>query len=309
MDSTGHVQGYPYKLMSSDEALKHLKQMVPQKRPRSLSPLSAPTKQQQFAHISPHASPPPPSKLPSASLSLKLKNPSYDYSRMSPRSAEYYQNYALTYRIPLPASPNTPGRKGASQREVDAAIERFIKPLVEEDPKWMKFMESKARPPTVSEVLQQFLFVQGKVDEVCGTHTPIHWDGAPKFEIQKVSHPLVIFTVRCLILFCQEHVWELLNLEPEFGADCEETLSLLTLYGPDGQRYEDSRVIDMIHDTSTPVGKPYKRFLRLLRQIDQDWLKDNPSDAESDRSLGSATGGTREEGRKDTDVSVHERTE
>jgi hypothetical protein len=41
-----------------------------------------------------------------------------------------------------------------------------------------------------------------------------------------------------------------------------------------------------MNDTSTPTGKPYKRFLKLLRQIDQDWLKDNPDDAESDGSSG-----------------------
>jgi hypothetical protein len=81
-------------------------------------------------------------------------------------------------------------------------------------------------------------------------------------------------------------------MESPSGADCEETLSLLRLYGSDGQRYEDSRVVDMINDTTTPAGKPYKRFLKLLRQIDEDWLKDNPDDAESDGSLGSVGSGS-----------------
>lgn len=70
-------------------------------------------------------------------------------------------------------------------------------------------------------------------------------------------------------------------MESPSGQDCEETLSLLTLYGPEGQRYKDSRVCDMINDNSKPNGKPYKRFLKLLRQIDVDWLKDHPDDAES----------------------------
>jgi hypothetical protein len=76
---------------------------------------------------------------------------------------------------------------GASQEEIDAAIVRFIKPLVEEDPLWMKYMESKAKPPRVAEVLKQYQFIQGKVDELCGTSTPIHWDGAPDLEVRKVS--------------------------------------------------------------------------------------------------------------------------
>jgi hypothetical protein len=42
-----------------------------------------------------------------------------------------------------------------------------------------------------------------------------------------------------------------------------------------------------MNDTSVPTGKPYKRFLKLLRQIDEDWLKDHLDDAESNDSLGS----------------------
>ena len=68
------------------------------------------------------------------------------------------------------------------------------------------------------------------------------------------------------------------------GPDCEETLALLALYGPDGSRYEDVRVLDMIEDEHTPKGKPYKRFLKLLRAINLDWLKDHPDDAEDVQS-------------------------
>jgi hypothetical protein len=109
---------------------------------------------------------------------------------MSPRSAEYYQNYARSYNIPLPASPNTPGQMGESQAQIDAAIVFFIKPLVEEDPKWMKYMESKAKAPRVSEILKQYLFVQGKVDELANIRTPIHWHGAPNLPVRKVSRCL-----------------------------------------------------------------------------------------------------------------------
>jgi hypothetical protein len=185
MGSSAALQPHPYHGMSSDETLRQLNRTIPHKRRRSISPLNTPN-QQQFAHISPHASPSP------SQTSILLppqtkKRSSYDYSRMSPRSAQYYQSYARNYNIPFPASPNTPGRIASSQEEVDAAIVFFIKPLVEEDPKWMKYMESKAKPPRVSEVLKQYHFVQGKVDELCGTRTPIHWDGAPNLQVQKVS--------------------------------------------------------------------------------------------------------------------------
>ena len=109
-----------------------------------------------------------------------------------------------------------------------------------------------------------------------------------------------------LMPFRQEHVWKILNLESPGGLDCQETLSLLRLYGPDGQRYEDTRVVDMINDASNPTGKPYKRFLKLLRQVDQDWRKDNPDNAESDSLAGSPREGTSsKEGKgKEKDVSV-----
>lgn len=78
-------------------------------------------------------------------------------------------------------------------------------------------------------------------------------------------------------------------MESPTGPDCEETLALVALYGPGGSRYEDARVLDMIEDKSTPKGKPYKRFLKLLRSINLDWLKDHPEDAddvESDAESG-----------------------
>lgn len=185
MGSPVPLQAHSFQGISSDEALRHLNHMVPQKRQRSRSPRGDPH-QRPFAHISPIPSPSP--SQTTASLPLpkgkRVSKSSYDYSRMSPRTAHYYQNYARSYNIPLPASPNTPGRMGVSQEQVDAAIVHFIKPLVE-DPRWMKYMESKGKPPRVLEILKQYQFVQDKVDELANTRTPIHWDGAPNMEIQK----------------------------------------------------------------------------------------------------------------------------
>jgi hypothetical protein len=187
MGSSTALQPQPYHGLSSDEAFRQLNRTVPHKRQRSISPLDT-RSQQQFAHISPHASPSPsPSQTAILLPPQTKKRSSYDYSRMSPRSARYYQSYARNYNIPFPVSPDTLGRMASSQEEVDAAIALFIKPLVEEDPKWMKYMESKAKPPRVSEVLKQYHFVHGKVDELCGTRTPIYWDGAPNLQVQKVN--------------------------------------------------------------------------------------------------------------------------
>lgn len=88
-------------------------------------------------------------------------------------------------------------------------------------------------------------------------------------------------------------------MESPPGPDCHETLGLLRLYGPGGRRYEDSRVAGMMEDKDSQ-GKPYKRFLKLLRQIDEDWLREHPEDAESEGSGGGSISG---EGRDNDSMS------
>lgn len=76
----------------------------------------------------------------------------------------------------------------------------------------------------------------------------------------------------------QRHVLKALFMDEKWGLDCTETLNLLSFYGPDGSRLVDTRIVEMMSD-KTPPGlnaKPAKRFLRLLRQIDQDWLDQHP---------------------------------
>ena len=67
---------------------------------------------------------------------------------------------------------------------------------------------------------------------------------------------------------------EALSIEdPRFPMDCAETLRLLRLYGPDGKRLQHPKVIEMMNDDSPPEynAKPMKRFLRLLKEVDQQY--------------------------------------
>jgi hypothetical protein len=54
-----------------------------------------------------------------------------------------------------------------------------------------------------------------------------------------------------------------------------ETLAFLDLYGLQGTRYEDSRVVDMLNDQNSIVGPPRVLLLDQLRQLDKDWLHDH----------------------------------
>ncbi|KZP18694.1 hypothetical protein FIBSPDRAFT_1045998 [Athelia psychrophila] len=234
----------------------------PRKRRRSPSP-----RHRQSGRLSPvhphlqsstpgpglHSRPAEPNKRGSASASTSGDI----YSQMSPRSVRYYEDYAEPYQITLPARPNVPGRMGETEEEVDAAIVRFIRPIGQENPVWMDYCASKARPPRISEILKQYQYVQDEVIRLDGIRTPLHWENAPA----QIVRP--------------KHVWRLLKMESPSGQDCQETLSLLQLYGPEGQRYQDSRVMDAIDETEQPRGKPYKRFLKLLRSIDEDWVKEH----------------------------------
>lgn len=106
---------------------------------------------------------------------------------MSSRDAEYYRKYSKLYKLRPPSDPSKKGRMGSSPDEVDASIVRFIKPLVEEDPRWVGYMQSKEKPQVVSDILEQYRFVQSKIDELREVSTPVFWDGAPDLLVEKVG--------------------------------------------------------------------------------------------------------------------------
>ena len=72
----------------------------------------------------------------------------------------------------------------------------------------------------------------------------------------------------------QYHVWRVLRVDPQWGEDCQETSLLAGYYGKNGSRYEDSRVVDMINDTSPPRANTVDRFLRFLRHVDHCFTQD-----------------------------------
>jgi hypothetical protein len=65
-----------------------------------------------------------------------------------------------------------------------------------------------------------------------------------------------------------------LKLKPKWGGECQETSVLVAFYGKNGTRYEDSRVVDMIDDTSLPKANAMDRFLRVLRGVDESFNED-----------------------------------
>lgn len=66
----------------------------------------------------------------------------------------------------------------------------------------------------------------------------------------------------------------MLKLDTEWGTRCEETLALIAFYGKNGSRYEDSRVVDMINDTSPPKANTMDKFFHFLHTVDESFTRD-----------------------------------
>lgn len=112
---------------------------------------------------------------------------SYGHSQRptSPQRPLRHDSYAGPSRHLL--TPPIPGRLADTQEEKDEAIANYIRSHIENHLGWMEYMQSKARPQRVSEVLKQYTFVEDRIRELIERKTPPHWDGAPNCYVEKVK--------------------------------------------------------------------------------------------------------------------------
>ncbi|KAL0956493.1 hypothetical protein HGRIS_002637 [Hohenbuehelia grisea] len=207
---------------------------------------------------------------------------SYDYSqhvtppRMSnkglmghnvPDSRRYERDYGTP--LPLAGPSGHPGSDSPSEPDDEMLDEETVKSLtdlIQHEDGWIDFFKSKGRTATASEVLNQYRFVQRLVDTWVGKEIQVRPGPQPQV-VQKT------------------HVLRSLFLDDKWGADCTETLDLLALYGPDGERFKSRRTMEILDDLSQPEynAKPIKRLLHALRDADRDWRRDNPPAESSGR--------------------------
>ncbi|KAK0461197.1 uncharacterized protein EV420DRAFT_1530856 [Desarmillaria tabescens] len=180
------------------------------------------------------------------------------------------KSYATTQKDPMFVTPSDKyGREWdyESPDSDDEAVDVFDKickrvdPLLQLDRDWKAMFQWRSLPQTVTTVLNQYRFAQRLFDRYEGERVP--------FKNQKHQYKIE-----------RKHIIRALQMDPEpspekWASDCTETLKLLELYGPDGSRTQDDRVKKMMDDETEPVynAKPIKRFLRLLREIDQEYTK------------------------------------
>ena len=126
-------------------------------------------------------------RAPSRRFSPVSESGSYGHSppAASPQRSSRLDQYASPSQRLL--TPPIPGRLADTEDEKDEAIANYIRSRIENHPGWMEYMQSKAKPQRVSEVLKQYVFVEDRIRELIGRKTPAHWDGAPNSYVEKVS--------------------------------------------------------------------------------------------------------------------------
>ncbi|KAF8210381.1 hypothetical protein K438DRAFT_1809582 [Mycena galopus ATCC 62051] len=147
----------------------------------------------------------------------------------------------------------------SESEDADAIHDRVsqeLDPILQKDhPAWDEYFRWTAKPPSAAAMLGQYRSVQGFVDRWVGKTLP---SGAV-IEKSHIAQALVI----------DGNAAE----REKYMAECTETLHLMGLYGPDGQRLQDPDVVAKATDDSPPGynTKPIRSLLKLLRKVDQQW--------------------------------------
>lgn len=152
-----------------------------------------------------------------------------------------------------------------SEQDVDKTIVQWLTPLIQEDPEWKTAsFERKTRKLTVAEQLRQFRFVQKQIGIYERTRTPADLEGAANRRIRK------------------RHVLEALRRDEAYARETALILYLTRLYGPNGEYYEDPRIVRLATteyqdgDEVSPLA--LHDYLRLLADIDKKWMEEHPED-------------------------------
>jgi len=161
---------------------------------------------------------------------------------------------------------------------VHELVSKATDTLLQKDSGWALFFRAKAAPQNCQQVLKQYEFIQRMMDKWVGEIAPFK---SCHYEIEKVDCHNSL-ALKGLTQVSQCHILQALRIEDEekkYASNCTETLDLLTLYGKGGSRYENQRVVDLINDQTRPAynAKPIKRLLHLLREVDEQWRKDQAS--------------------------------
>ncbi|KAL0574300.1 hypothetical protein V5O48_007658 [Marasmius crinis-equi] len=190
---------------------------------------------------------PPPSKM---SKILSLQRP-----RSVPPADSEEEYEELVGELEPDPRYATPGPDDAPE-EIQERISDVVDRLMQLDEQWTTFFAWKNQHHVPGQ-LKVYEFIKKMADRYVGHRVPFRSVRHHRFEMRHILRAL------------------LLNKDPKIGDNCHETLHLLSLYGPEGTRLQDPRIVKEMDNKEQPKNgaKPIKRFLRLLREIDGEWKK------------------------------------
>ncbi|KAL6307872.1 hypothetical protein BKA93DRAFT_815593 [Sparassis latifolia] len=139
------------------------------------------------------------------------------------------------------------------------SVGAYLRSIVSQEPQWQTFVDMRNRICRMSELLEQYRYMKRMFDRFVSQYTPSDLKDAPSVQITRAQ------------------VLKAYNLPTSWGDNCMEVLSLVALYGPNGKRYEDRRVVDMFDEVPPVTTKlQLEKFLALLRECHSRWTIDHP---------------------------------
>ncbi|KAJ6499995.1 hypothetical protein C8R47DRAFT_1109973 [Mycena vitilis] len=219
-----------------------------------------------------------PSTLASSPRGTPSRVPSTSYQNPSNAGTPDVRNFAghpsspFQTRRPSPPHYSNASYKRRSRSVSDSSesedpdathdqVSQEVDGIIQQEHNWVDFFKWFGKPRSAAVVLKEFEIVQGFVNKWAGKPTP----SGSLIEPSHIARALKIG---------DEDVVE----RDKYISDCSETLQLMALYGPEGQRLQDAEVMARASDDSEPgyQAKPARALLKLLRKVDQQWVAAHP---------------------------------
>ncbi|KAJ8076563.1 hypothetical protein PM082_000986 [Marasmius tenuissimus] len=198
-------------------------------------------------HSSDSLSPtPPPSKY--------VKTLRIERESSEPLESEAEYEELVKKLLPDPHYPDPD--PAADQETIEGCIVDQADRVVQLDEEWNSWFSWKNKK-TVAARVKMYRFIKKMADQWVGRRVPFQSMNNHRFELRHILQALMV------------------NDDPKIGDECKETLKLLDFYGPEGTRSQDPRVIQDLRNEETPASNANlpKRFLKLLRKVDTEWVQ------------------------------------
>lgn len=153
-----------------------------------------------------------------------------------------------------------PTLSGQAASALDDIVGKWVRDRLASRPSWNEFLQRRNTVRTMRVQLEQFAYVEAALDEFVSFPTPADLEGAGG-----------VCTTRAQVLraFGQK--------TSEWGEVCSETLALTKLYGLNGERGADARVVGMLDEpAAVTIGMQSKKFLDVLRKVHHEWEETHP---------------------------------